>query len=68
MRSRSDYKPGPRVDLPGQIELPVTGRDAVSLAKRKIGGPIRAPDKPQKPMDIGLWSDDNSQVDLEDLL
>lgn len=70
MQSRSNTvaRPiGPRVDLPGQLDLPDTGPNLAGLAKLRAAAPMR-PDQPQKPCDIGLFSDDARQIDLEDLI
>ncbi len=55
-----------RSDLPGQLELPDTGPQLADHAKRQTAAPLR-PGTPQKPCDIGLFSDDAAQVDIEDL-
>jgi hypothetical protein len=65
--ARSPHKPGPRVDLPGQLELPDTGEDMAGLAKLKGGSPLK-PTAPQKPCDIGLFSDNAAQIDLVDII
>lgn len=41
---------------------PITNRE---LAERRAGNPLR-PDAPQKPCDVGLFSDDAAQLDLVD--
>lgn len=56
-----------RSDLPGQMELPQTEQRAAELAKQKAAAPMLAP-KPQKPCDVGLFSDNAAQIDLLDLL
>lgn len=43
---------------------PVTQRE---LAERRAREPLK-PARPQKPCDLGLFSDQAQQVDLEDLL
>lgn len=55
-----------RSDLAGQAELTLPN-EAESLAKRKAAEPLR-PEKEQRPCDIGLFSDEANQIDLEDLL
>jgi hypothetical protein len=37
--------------------------DQKTIAERKWSAPVKAP-KPQKPCDIGLFSDDANQLDL----
>lgn len=61
------HTPGPRVTLPGQMELPQTEERAADLAKRKAAAPI-TPRKPQLPCDVGLFSDEASQIDLIEML
>lgn len=61
------HMPGPRVDLPGQLELPQTEARPTELAKRQAAAPMR-PTTAQKPMDIGLFSDTANQIDMEDML
>lgn len=61
------HVPGPRVDLPGQLDLPDTGPDHAGLAKLRAAGPLR-PTAPQQPCDTGLFGDQPKQIDLEDLL
>jgi hypothetical protein len=53
--------------LPGQLQLPDTAEDKAGQVKRLAGKPLR-PTKEQKPCDLGLFSDDARQVDLEDYL
>ena len=50
--------------LKGQTEIP--GTEPMSPAKRLAREPLIA-SKTQKPCDVGLFSDDWRQVDLEDL-
>lgn len=57
------HTPGPRVDLPGQMELPATD----GAARRMVEAAMR-PSKPQKPCDHGLFGDSAAQVDLLDLV
>lgn len=57
------HTPGPRVDLPGQLDLPDTPRTPNANASRLAAAPMR-PDKPQKPCDVGLFSDDAAQSEL----
>lgn len=52
-----------RHDLPGQFDMPQTEARAADLAKLKAAAPLR-PAKPQAPCDIGLFSDDDDQMDL----
>lgn len=59
--------PGPRVDLPGQAELPDTAPRSADIAKRQAAARLK-PGKPQKPCDIGLFSDDADQIDLVEML
>lgn len=66
MKYRFDPAAG-RVDLPGQLELEATAPDPAGLAKRQAAAPMRATVH-QKPCDMGLFSDQSKQVDLEDLL
>lgn len=59
--------PGPRVELPGQLEIPFTASDPSGLAGRRAAAPMR-PDKPQKACDHGLFSDQSVQTDLVAML
>lgn len=52
-----------RANLPGQIDLPQTEERMGDLAKAKALAPMR-PAKPQKPCDVGLFSDEADQMDL----
>lgn len=52
-----------RTDLPGQLDMPQTEERLAELAKAKAAAPMR-PDKPQKPCDVGLFSDEADQMDL----
>lgn len=45
----------------------VMARDQKTIAERKWQAPSKAP-KPQKACDIGLFSDDASQLDLVEML
>lgn len=58
------HVPGPRVDLPGQLEMPDTPR--TPNAKRLAAAPMR-PDKPQKACDVGLFGDGGAQLDLVEM-
>ena len=54
--------------LPGQLDLPACEHEPSKLLlQRRANAPLQ-PSKPQKPVDIGLFSDTAKQVDLEDLL
>lgn len=66
MQSRFNRTPGPRVALPGQLELPQTEERPADLARLQAAAPMRAK-APQKPCDVGLFGDDAAQIDLEDL-
>lgn len=66
MKYRFDPDRG-RSDLAGQMELPQTGQRLADLAKRKAAEPMRAT-KEQKPCDHGLFSDEQMQIDLEEIL
>lgn len=57
------HTPGPRVDLPGQMELPYTAPRPTDLAKRHAAAPLK-PTKPQQPCDVGLFSDEASQLEM----
>lgn len=46
-----------------QSGLPGTSPDVGGLLRRKAAAPIK-PAKPQKPCDVGLFSDDADQLDL----
>jgi hypothetical protein len=50
-----------RLTLPGQLDLPDTGERPI--AKIKAAEPMR-PAVPQKPCDIGLFSDEANQLDF----
>jgi hypothetical protein len=50
----------PRPDYPS---LPGTNADLAGLLRLKAAAPIK-PAKPQKPCDVGLFSDDADQLDL----
>jgi hypothetical protein len=52
---------------PRQADLPQTEADHAGLAKQRASEPLR-PNKPQAACDVGLFSDDARQIDLEDLL
>lgn len=52
-----------RHNLPGQIDIPQTEERAAALARLKAAAPLR-PSKPQKPCDVGLFSDEADQMDL----
>lgn len=52
-----------RANLPGQLDMPDTAERMGELAKLKAQAPMR-PAKPQKPCDVGLFSDDADQIDL----
>jgi hypothetical protein len=43
--------------------LPGTAADLAGLLRLKAAAPIK-PAKPQKPCDVGLFSDDADQIDL----
>lgn len=60
---RSQHIPGPRVDLPGQLEIPATVPDPVGQARRMVEAALR-PSKPQKPCDHGLFGDGAKQQSL----
>lgn len=61
------HVPGPRVELPGQMELPQTVAGTAGLVRRQAAEPLR-PSKPQKPCDHGLFSDEAAQLDLVEML
>lgn len=61
------HVPGPRVTLPGQMELPRTEERPAELAKLKAAAPLK-PGKPQRPCDHGLFSDAAAQIDLVDMI
>jgi len=63
---KQPHIPGPRVDLPGQLEIPATAPDPSSLAGRRAAAPMR-PAKPQKPCDHGLFGDAAEQLDLVEM-
>jgi hypothetical protein len=50
----------------GQSVLPCTPADMAGMLRRKAEAPILAP-KPQKPCDIGLFSDEADQLDLVEM-
>jgi hypothetical protein len=52
-----------RSNLPGQLDMPQTETRLAELAKAKAAAPMR-PAKPQKPCDVGLFSDEADQMDL----
>ena len=52
-----------RSDLPGQTALAQTESRLGDLARRKAAALLK-PQEPQKPLDIGLFSDEASQLDL----
>ncbi len=49
-----------------QTELPGTSADIGGLLRLKAAAPIR-PRKPQKPCDVGLFSDEADQLDLVEM-
>ena len=55
-----------RHTLPGQGDLPQTEERLAALARLKAAAPMR-PDKPQKPCDVGLFSDESAQLDLVEM-
>lgn len=58
------HKPIPRrSDLPGQLEIPGTNPSLSTLAS----APLK-PSSPQKPCDLGLFSDEADQLDLVTML
>jgi hypothetical protein len=52
-----------RSDLPGQLDLPQTEENTAAAAMLRGAMPLK-PKQPQKPMDIGLFSDEANQLDL----
>lgn len=54
-------------DLPGQRELPGTGKDIRGSLQRKANAPLK-PSVAQQPCDLGIFSDSRNQVDMLDLL
>lgn len=52
--------------MPTQHNLPGTAPDIGGTLARKAAAPIKPP-APQKPCDVGLFSDDATQLDLIDL-
>jgi len=56
-----------RHTLPGQLDIPQTEERVAELARLKAAAPMR-PAKPQKPCDVGLFSDDADQTDLIEML
>lgn len=54
--------------LPGQLELPACEHEPSKLLlQRRANAPMR-PDKAQKACDMGLFSDQAAQIDLETLI
>jgi hypothetical protein len=53
----------PRLNLPGQLDLPDTGERFADLAKRQAAAPLR-PCAPQAACDHGLFSDQSNQFTL----
>ncbi len=49
------------------IPLSRLATDQRTIAERKWRAGLK-PAKPQKPMDVGLWSDDAAQLDLVEML
>ena len=49
------------------IQLNPIAQDQRTLAERKWRAPTK-PNKPQKPCDVGLFSDDHLQLDLVEML
>lgn len=47
-----------------QMQIPDTPADVAGTLRRRADAPIMAPG-PQKPCDVGLFSDDADQLDLE---
>ena len=76
--------PGGKVTLPGQLDLPNTEQQVGATLRRKADASLCAPPRRwilrpdgtwqqppapvQQPCDHGLFSDQSTQVDLEDLL
>jgi hypothetical protein len=58
---------GSRIDLPGQMELPQTEERQGAFLKMKASSPMQSV-APQKPCDIGLFSDEANQTDLIEML
>ena len=56
-----------RLNLPGQLDLPQTESRLGELAKIKAAEPLR-PTIAQKPLDIGLFSENKLQIDLIEML
>lgn len=56
-----------RVNLPGQLDLPQTDPRPADQARRHAAAPLR-PSVPQKPCDMGLFSDEATQIDLVEML
>jgi hypothetical protein len=52
---------------PRQADFPQTEDDTAGMLRRKSAAAIK-PNKPQAACDVGLFSDDARQIDLEDLL
>lgn len=50
----------------GQFEIAGAGHDLAGLARKRAAEPIK-PSKPQEPCDIGLFSDESSQLDLVEM-
>lgn len=63
---KQPHTPGPRVDLPGQMELPATPADPSALVQRRAAAPLR-PSTPQRPCDHGLFMDGGEQLDLVEM-
>ncbi len=53
--------------LPGQMELPVAGPDMRLVTRLRSKAPMRA-SVAQKPCDVGLFDDTQTQIDLEEML
>jgi len=54
--------------LPGQLDLPACEHEPSKLLlQRRVNAPLAAT-KPQQPVDIGLFSDDAAQIDIETLI
>jgi hypothetical protein len=49
-----------------QMAMPGTAPDVAGLLRQKAAAPIK-PAKPQKPCDIGLFSDEADQIDLVEM-
>lgn len=59
------HVPGPRVDLPGQLDMPGTEPRPADHARRLASAPLR-PRSPQEACDFGLFGEAASQADLLD--